>query len=452
MEPPEKEPKIVNRWHKPARTVLVCLGLILAGMIGMNTLARAKKPLPKKAPKVATLAVDAVIATPRDVVISVKGYGQAVPVECVDISPEVSGTIRRVSPNLVQGGQVKKGETLFEIDARDYALAVKKAGINLRLQENRVKQLKVEAGKDRSRLPGVQRTTALARADHFRLKGLFEQEQVGTLAGVEGAEQTYNTLLDNERALVKSIELYPLKIREAEENFANARAELETARLNLDRCTVRAPFDGRIREEVIEPGIYLSMGARALTLANDDLLEIQVSLSEDDCFEKLGLGATVSSGNWFNGMEARSCRVETVTGKLTSSVRATIHRIVKYDPASRTLLVAVRILGDSYRLDETRFPVVDGMFCTVFIPGKTLPQAIQVPISAINDDNTVFIADNGRLRTVDVDLVMEDGDLAYITGNIPDGTPVITTRLTHPLENQLVRLGETRVAAALGAP
>ncbi len=452
MEPPEKELKIVNRRHQPAVTVLVCLGLILAGMIGMNTLARAKKPLPKKAPKVAALAVDAVIAKSRDVVISVKGYGQAAPFECVDISPEVSGTVSRVSPNLVQGGQVKKGEVLFEIDARDYSLAVKKAGINLRLQENRVQQLKVEAGNDRSRLPAVQRTTALARADHLRLKGLFEQEQVGTLAGVEGAEQSYNTLLDNERALIKSIELYPLRILEAEENLANARAGLETASLNLERCTVRAPFDGRIREELIEPGIYLSMGARALTLANDDLLEIRVSLGEDDCFEKLGLGATVSSGNWFNGMEARSCRVETVTGTLTSSVRATVHRIVKYDPVSRTLLVAVRIQGDSYRLDGTKFPVVDGMFCTVFIPGKTLSRAIQVPISVVNDDNTVFIAENGRLRTVDVTVVMEDGDLAYVTGNIPDGTPVITTRLAHPLENQLVSLGDTRVASALGAP
>ncbi|MCP4120018.1 MAG: biotin/lipoyl-binding protein [Desulfobacteraceae bacterium] len=451
MKPPEKESKNVSRRRKPAVTALVCLGLILAGFIGMNTLARARKPLPEKAPGISALAVDAVIARSRDVVVFVKGYGQAVPFECVDISPEVSGTVSRVSPNLVQGGQVKKGEILFEIDAGDYAIAREKAGINLRLQDNRVRQLTVEYENDRARLPAVQRTTALARADHLRLKHLFEQERVGTLAGVEGAEQTCNTLLDAECSLIKSIELYPLKIREAEENRANAGAELETASLNLERCTVRAPFDGRIREELIEPGMYLATGARALTLANDNLLEIQVSLSEDDCFGKLGLGGAVDSGNWFEGLEARPCRVETVTGKLTSSVRATIHRIVKYDPGSRTLLVAVRISGDSYRLDETRFPVVDGMFCTVFIPGKTLSKAIKVPVSVVNDDNTVFIAENGRLRTVAVDLIMEDGDQAYITGNIPDGTPVITTRLAHPLENQPVAFGDTRMAAAVEA-
>ena len=451
MEPPVRETKIVKRWHGPAVTVLVCLGLILAGTIGMNTLARAKKPLPKKAPGIAALAVDTVIAQSRDVVISVKGYGQAVPLECVDISPEVSGTIRRVNPNLVQGGRVKKGEILFEMDARDYALAVKKAGINLKLQENGVGQLKVEYKNDRLRLPAVKRTTALARADHRRLKKLFEQERVGTLAGVEGAEQSYNTLLDTERALAKVIELYPLKIQEAEETLATARAEVETAGLNLDRCTVRAPFDGRIREEFIEPGIYISMGVKALTLANDDLLEIQVSLGEDDCFERLGLGDAVSPGNWFEDLEARPCRVETVTGKLTSAVRATIHRIVKYDSVSRTLVVAVRISGDNYRIEGTRFPVVDGMFCTVVIPGKTLSKAIKVPVSVVNDDNTVFIVENGRLRTVGVDLIMADGDQAYVTGNIPDGTLVITTRLTHPLENQPVSLVSPRVAAAVEA-
>jgi len=102
-------------------------------------------------------------------------------------------------------------------------------------------------------------------------------------------------------------------------------------------------------------------------------------------------------------------------------------------------------------VNRWRGPAVTGMFCTVFIPGKNLSKAIKVPASVVNDDNTVFIVENGRLRTVAVDLVMADGDQAYVTGNIPDGTPVITTRLAHPLENQPVTLGDTRVAAALEA-
>jgi multidrug efflux system membrane fusion protein len=56
----------------------------------------------------------------------------------------------------------------------------------------------------------------------------------------------------------------------------------------------------------------------------------------------------------------------------------------------------------------------------------------------VSFNNTVYLAVDRRLKTVDVEVAKIDDDVAYITGGLSNGDLVITTRLVDPLENTLL--------------
>ncbi len=417
---------------------LVCCLVIASGITGMSLLA-ADKPEPhlqKNLEK--SLSVTAIPVVKQDADVLVIGYGQAFPVHLMEISPQVSGRILEKNETLEQGGRVEKGDLLFKLDATDFKIKAEKAAIKIKLQENQVGQLRVSLEKDQGRLAAVIQNTLLSKAEFTRLKNLYDRDRVGTLSGAEQAEQSYNSLLDTQRKMEKTIALYPLQIIEAQNNLSDARSDLKTARLNVKRCVIIAPFSGRITEESIEVGTYITLGTSALTLADDRVIEIQVPLSDKEAFERLGLRKNTNNKSWFSNLQKIDCRVETMTGKVTARVPGSVHRTVKYDPSSRTLYLAVRVNREALAHTPDAIPVMDGMFCKVSIRGKSLTDAVRIPESALNSDNTVYLARNNRLTTLPVVQIMEEGDALFISGDFEPLDQIITTSLSNPLENMLL--------------
>jgi len=85
-------------------------------------------------------------------------------------------------------------------------------------------------------------------------------------------------------------------------------------------------------------------------------------------------------------------------------------------------------------------PLVEGMFCTVDIPGWTMRDVYRLPRQAVSFENTVHITVKDRLKTVQVNVVRVDGENAYVAGGIKTGDMVVTTRLIDPLENTLLEI------------
>ena len=428
---------------------LACMIVVAVGVFGMIGLASSKRPPAKKPPISKNLTVSVVPVEEAQIRLTAVGYGQAAPIKVTEICPQVSGNIVEKHPALDQGGMVEKGAVLIKIDDTDYAIEVMKARAQVALSENAVAQYRVSWKRDKDRLKSIKKNTALAKAQYTRLKTLYETDRVGTLSDVEAAEQSYNTLLDTEKILVKTILLYPLQINEAKSDLAKDKADLKTAELNLERCVIRAPFSGRVQSESVETGTYLTAGATALTLADDSTLEIQVPLSDKDAFETLGLRRGTGQAAWFSGLDTIGCRLESVTGKAFAATTAKIHRAVQYNADSRTLYLAVRASGTQARgtrnsetnqppesaTDSGSVPLLDGMFCKVYFEGRAVNHAVKAPRSSLNSDNTVFVARDMRLKTLGVETLMSDGDYVYVTGAFEPGDSLITTSLTNPIEN-----------------
>jgi len=90
--------------------------------------------------------------------------------------------------------------TLFKLDATDFKIEAEKATIKIKLKENKVAQLRVSSEKDQDRLAAVIKNTLLSKAEFYRFKDLYENDQVGTLS--------------------------------------DARSDLKTARLNINRSDI----------------------------------------------------------------------------------------------------------------------------------------------------------------------------------------------------------------------
>ena len=121
-----------------------------------------------------------------------------------------------------------------------------------------------------------------------------------------------------------------------------------------------------------------------------------------------------------------------------------LQRVVAFDPQTRTLTVAVQIEAQQARNEASQaLPLVEGMFCAVEIPGRTLHQVFQVPRWAVSFENTTYIARESRLKTVPVKIARIQGDKAYVSQGLAPGDEVITTRLIDPLENTLLEITDS---------
>jgi RND family efflux transporter MFP subunit len=243
--------------------------------------------------------------------------------------------------------------------------------------------------------------------------------------------------------LSRQVEIYPIRIREAQASLASARASLETARANLDRCEVRAFFKGRIKTVFLEKGQYVSPGTPALTLADDSVLEIQVPLDSRDAREWLRFNGEnpVEDLAWFSGVDPVACRVRWTEDRAGNFGEGQMHRVVNFDPQTRTVTVAVRV-GASAAVSRHGIPLVEGMFCVVEIPGKPLKGVIRLPRWAVSFKNTVYTAVGNRLKTVPVTVARVEGEEAFISEGLRPGERIIVTRLVDPLENALLEMGQ----------
>ena len=399
------ESNAIKRSSKPAlslvTSIIICILVLVVGAAGMVMLIRLKKPPAEAVNGERSLRVEAMQIKKADIPVFITGYGEVKALTVVPIAPEVSGRIADIHPRLKIGEIIPKGEVLFKIDPKDYLTVLKT---------------------NRKRLIILKRSHELAKKEYQRFMVLFKKDNVATLSGLEAAEKTMLAAADLENQIIQV---------------------LETAENNLERCEVRAPFNARIKSVSLEKGQYVTPGQNVVTLADDSVLEIQVPLDSRDARKWLRFNKDETNRNttWFSNLEQVPCKIRWTENNNGQTWDGRLHRIIKFDQQTRTLIVAVRFDAETNSKKSSQsLPLVDGMFCSVKIPGRTLHNVFRLPRQAVSFENTVHIAVKDRLKTVPVNVVRVDGENAYVAGGINAGDMIITTRLIDPLENALLEI------------
>ncbi len=391
----DKIPEVDDKITKGVR-VSICV--IIFGITGMCLLSMMKKAPVEVQREKPSLQVEVIKAEKKDYPVYLSAYGEAGSVRIVPIAPEVSGKIIKTHLRLEDGEIIQKGEVLFKIDPSNYELIVKSG---------------------RERLGILERSTELAEKDFQRVKNLFEKNKVGTISGVEAAEKVWLSAAD---ALSRIAQV------------------VETAEINLRRCEVRAQFNGRLNNVSLENGQFVLAGKRVLTFVDDMVLDINVSIDSSEAGKWLYFEQTKKT-KWFAGIKQVPCEIRWTESLSVRPWKGILHRIVEYDRKTRTVTLAVRA-----DCNETEWGgngdgnLVDGMFCSVKIPGKTMYNVIRLPRSTLSMENTVYTAVNNRLVTVPVDLLRSEDDYVYVNGGIDNNDLIVTTRLVNPLEKSVLSI------------
>lgn len=423
-------------------TILFCVLILVSGIFGMAKLASSKKPPAEANIEERILQVEAIRTQPVNVPVAITGYGEVRSLRAVAVSPEVSGTVIEINPRLDAGEIIPRGETLFSVDTRNYDAATKQARATVVQWKNAIKRLEKQSAIDQQRLKTLERNQDLAELEFKRLRSLYQKDKVGTRSGVEKAEQAFNAAVDQVAQLKQTLALYPIHIKETQSSLASAQARLALAKVNLARCAVAVDFNARVKSVSIERGQYVTHGQQVLTLADDAILEIRIAIDSRDARRWLQFNGNhaLDGMAWFTGLEPVTCNIRWTEDSNSHTWQGRLHRVVRFDQQTRTITVAVRIDASAAVNGPESLPLVEGMFCAVDIPGKTLPNVYRLPSWAVSYRNTVYTVHDNRLKTVPVKVARIEGDTTIVSHGIQPGDLVVSTRLADPLENTLLEV------------
>lgn len=321
--------------------------------------------------------------------VDVTGYGTVSPRREIKLVPQVGGRVDWVNPDFVSGGIFQEGDTLLRIEPIDYELAVQQA----------------EAAVARSEYALAM---AQANADIARHEWGKVHPQSDTLLS-EGEDS-----LPQPDALV----LHQPQLKQAWANLASAEAALDRTQLNLSRTVLTAPFDLRVKQESVDKGQYVVVGAPLATLYSTDMIEIEVGLPLDDL-------------SWIKvpGSEAE------VIMELKDGDRIWHGRVNRnvgvIDQRERLARIVVRVLQPFQRRRASEPELSLGTFVKVVIHGRPARNVIAVPRSVIHENSTVWtVAADTTLDIHPVTIKRYTEEEALISSGLKPGDLVVLTPLT----------------------
>jgi RND family efflux transporter MFP subunit len=379
--------------------------------------------------------VETQTARPAACTVALQGFGEVRPLNSVRIASEVQGRVTQVHPHLDTGEIITKGELLFAVDTRKYKAALQDAQAEFQRLGHVLKRLKHEERIASIRLRDFQRNQELLRKEMERYRTLLRESQAVSRSALEEHERIFNAAREETVAHRMEVSVFPLRIKETQSAMDAAQARCDMALTDLKRCTVRAPFTGRLQKVDIKIGQYVSEGTEVLTLADDSILEIIVPLDADKAFKWLRFTQGNETCGGFKRPFPTSCSVIWTASCDATRHQGRVHKIVRYNKQNRTLDVAVRLTNSQSKSPQA---LAEGMFCEVLIPGRSLDNVLRIPRRAISHDDTVRVAHNNRLKTQPVQIAYRDDDYAYVSSGLHPKDRIIVSPLADPLENCLL--------------
>ncbi|OOG72722.1 HlyD family secretion protein [Flavobacterium sp. A45] len=211
------------------------------------------------------------------------------------IIPRVSGYISKVY--VKDNDYVKKGDTLFTIDKRDYQLKIEEANAAFIAAEGGFEVAKEDIGSAMASIAvsdanvqsaGGNIETAKIRlgratSDYVRYENLYKNHSITkqqfeqALAAKQEAESQVRILQQQQKASAYQKSVIEAKSRVSNKqtevaaaNIKKAKALLEVAQLNLTYTVVTAAIDGQVSKIDIQPGQLVQQGQSLFYIINNN--------------------------------------------------------------------------------------------------------------------------------------------------------------------------------------
>lgn len=368
----------------------------------MNTRPKASRtPPPKQAKLVEVIPLQRTTETTEIYVM-----GTVKPARQITLNPEVTGVINVIDPIVVPGGIIRKDQTLFKIDSRDYETIVKQHQGNV---AQAMLTLKLESGNQ-----------AIAQQEYKMLEEVIEEQ-------------------DKELLLRKP------HLQQTQANFDAAQALLEQAELNVRRCTIKAPFNAIIKEKYLDIGGHVSPSSSLISITGIDEYWIEAMVPENQLQwiqvpgneNQTGSAAKIYNSSWKEG-QFRKGNVIRLLGQLEEQGRMAQLLVSVKDPLS---------LHGNFSLPK----LLIGSYVRVDIEGVQLLNVFRIKREYLREGNSVWIMNDGnKLEIRPIDIVFRSNDVVYVKNGLQEGQHLIITDISAPVEGMDLRLKEMKQESAAG--
>ena len=366
--------------------LIVISGLIIGSLILFTGPSLEPRAPPENKPLIRTIT-----AKSESIRLSSTAFGTVSPRSENELIPEVSGSIVFMSPSLVSGGFFKKDDLLFSIEPLDYEVALEQSSAALKSAESELEN---------------------AQRNHDRQINLAKKQSISESRKEEAINR--------------------LRFAESAHREANARVSL--AKKNLERTKIRAPYDGRVRNEKIDLGQFVNRGQSIASIYAIDSAEIRLPVHDKElAFLDLSLFETAKSkddavilkATFAGEQHTWNARIARTEGELDSRTR---------------MINVIAEIDSPYSSKDSRPPLTIGLFVEAEILGRFIKDAVVIPQSAIQDRNLVYtVNEKNRLEFKKVKILRMINDQAVITDGLKTGDTVCISALRNAEPGMEVR-------------
>lgn len=324
--------------------------------------------------------------------------------------PQVSGRIVSVAPAFRAGGFFEEGDELLSIDSSDYETSL------------------------------VVSEAALARA---RL--LLAEEE----ARADQARKDWEKLGDGGRPT--ALVLREPQLIEARASLASAQARMDEAHRNLSRTRITAPYAGRVLEQRVDFGQFVSTGTVLARIYAVDFAEIRLPLTDRQL-------AFVNLPELYRGEATYGQGGPKVTLKADLGGRkySWEGRIVRsegaIDSRSRQLFVVAQVEDPYGRSVEDRPPLKVGLFVEAQIEGKLLHDVVVIPRTLLKENSYVLVIDDqSKLRRRPVEILWRDTKNIVVSEGLISGEILCLTQVPYAVDGMEVNTDQGRKKGRRGS-
>jgi multidrug efflux pump subunit AcrA (membrane-fusion protein) len=312
------------------------------------------------------------------------------------------------------------------LDDRDERLELAQREAELKQAVARIETEKTRHQANMEALPREKSLLNLTRSEVIRLQDLVKKK-----VGAQSALDTSRQALDRQAIALslrqQAVDDHPARMAEAEAERERAEALRDQARLDLERCEVRAPFNGRIARVLVSPGRRARVGDPLVSMYDTDELLVRAQLPSSHMpaiRAAMGAGATLVAAGSIDGVPIRA-QLRSLAGEAASGTGGV-------DGLFRVVAGGEQVNQGRFVRLELALPAQDGL--------------IALPHESIYGTDRIYLVDEqNRMRAWQVARVgevrLEDGRVRVLISapDLPADARVVTTQLPNALDGLLVR-------------
>ena len=230
---------------------------------------------------------------------------------------------------------------------------------------------------------------------------LADPDSVDTLVKQTAVRLARESLAEAEATLedYSAVDQLEIELRQAE--LVSARATLETAVADLERATLRAPFDGIVVAVNIEPDQQVNANTQAIEIADPSIVEVSGSVDEIDVlFLQVGAQAYVT-------LEALANQALPGTVSSIAGVGASQQGVVTYPVTIRVDSSDIGQVPEG--LSATAQVIIRERNNVALIPLQALYGTVQSPTVRVVSGNDIIEREVSLGISDDFWIVVEDG-------------------------------------------